>query len=512
MRQVFISHVEEDKSIAEQIARGLEEAGYTTWYYERDSLPGLSYLIQISQALKQAQAVVLIISQDALGSLQVTSEIVQAYESRKPFMPVLRGITHDEFQRRQPEWRHAVGPATSIPIPPEGVSAILPRIIAGLETLQVQPRRGPPPISPPEQAPVPSPASTPVRRPWPLWLCVLLPCIVTAILLGASALLKKDSEVEVSLQVNRVSFMTGERGPDSLFHSVRLNSLSLLNFQQLELGAGELDMATATDPHNDTPSAWQRLGAGSNIVITARDDFAAIHLEDVTFQQLTIPPGSVITLALDEREPDYLNLQVDRGETSGSVTVHKVLQLSCNYCRVSGLSSPRDFDSQLLRFTSGRDHMLTFALPSGPRTMTLALPPGTTLIEEDISLTREINFTQMEEGRRTSTLIGAGGKITFAGLKGKEAQVRAGDFVILGDVQDGVITKLQIGQGLHLTLHGRVGKLATGPPKFVQDRLPSVLEWLLVCHPWVIYLYALALIAITVLPMLTRLRLMRKGE
>src|SRR5262249_60005052 len=103
MRQVFISHVEEDKSSAEQIARGLEEAGYTTWYYERDSLPGLSYLIQISQALKQAQAVVLIISQDALGSLQVTSEVVQAYESRKPFMPVLRDITHDEFQRRQPD-------------------------------------------------------------------------------------------------------------------------------------------------------------------------------------------------------------------------------------------------------------------------------------------------------------------------------------------------------------------------------------------------------------------------
>jgi hypothetical protein len=508
MRQVFISHVEEDKSIAEQIARGLEVAGYTTWYYERDSLPGLSYLIQVSQALKQAQAVVLIISQDALGSLQVTSEVVQAYESRKPFMPVLRGITHDEFQRRQPEWRHAVGPATSISIPPEGVSAILPRIIAGLETLQVQPRRGPPPISPPEQAPVPSPAATPVRRPWPAWLRVLLPCIVTALLLGASALLKKDSEVEVSLQVSRVSFMIGERGPESLFHSVRLNSLRLLNFQQLELGAGELDMATATDP----PSDWQWLGAGSNIVIIARQDFADIYLEDVTFQQLTIPPGSVITLASDEREPDHLNLQVDRGETSGSVTVHKVLQLSCDYCGVSGLSPPRDFESQLLRFTSGREHVITFSLRSGPRTMTLALPPGTTLIEEGISLAREIDFTQMDGGRRTSTLIGTGGEITFAGLKGKEVQARAGDFVILGDLQDGVITKLQIGKGIHLTLHGRVGKLATGPPKFVQDRLPSILEWLLARHPWMLYLYALVFVATTVLPMLTRLRLMRKGE
>ncbi len=37
---IFISHVAEDSSIAIQTAEALEAKGYSTWYYERDSVPG----------------------------------------------------------------------------------------------------------------------------------------------------------------------------------------------------------------------------------------------------------------------------------------------------------------------------------------------------------------------------------------------------------------------------------------------------------------------------------------
>jgi len=49
---VFISHVEEDADSALEIALGLEEAGYTTWCYEGDSIPGPSYLIQTGQPVE----------------------------------------------------------------------------------------------------------------------------------------------------------------------------------------------------------------------------------------------------------------------------------------------------------------------------------------------------------------------------------------------------------------------------------------------------------------------------
>jgi uncharacterized repeat protein (TIGR01451 family) len=139
MSHVFIAHVEEDADAALQIALGLEEAGYRTWCYEVDSLPGTSYIVRTGEAVEQSQAVVIIISPNSLGSSQVTKEVVRAHESAKHFVPILRDITHTEFQKRQPEWREAIGSATSIRIPGEGVATIVPLVIDGLRALKIHP-------------------------------------------------------------------------------------------------------------------------------------------------------------------------------------------------------------------------------------------------------------------------------------------------------------------------------------------------------------------------------------
>jgi tetratricopeptide (TPR) repeat protein len=140
MSDVFISHVQEDSDIALEIARGLEAAGYTTWYYERNSVPGVSYLLTTKRAIEESRGVLVIISAHSLASQQMTKEVVRAHESDKPFIPVLRDVTHDEFQQRQPEWREAMGAAASLEVPPGGASAILPRIIDGLKALGIHPK------------------------------------------------------------------------------------------------------------------------------------------------------------------------------------------------------------------------------------------------------------------------------------------------------------------------------------------------------------------------------------
>jgi len=129
MSDIFISHVEEDADIALEIALALEEVGYTTWTYEVDSIPGLSYLVQTGEAVELSKVMLLVISPHSLGSRQVTSEVVRAHETNKSFIPLLRGITHAEFQNRQPEWREAVGATTSIRIPQDGTATIISRII-----------------------------------------------------------------------------------------------------------------------------------------------------------------------------------------------------------------------------------------------------------------------------------------------------------------------------------------------------------------------------------------------
>jgi len=139
MSDVFISHVEEDKDVALEIARALNAAGYTTWCYEEDNDPGVSYLTQIGEAIEACHAVVLVISPESLGSDQVSREVEFSHDSRKRFVPVLKGISHVEFQNRRATWRVALGTASSIEIPPEGASAILPRIVRGLQGLDVKP-------------------------------------------------------------------------------------------------------------------------------------------------------------------------------------------------------------------------------------------------------------------------------------------------------------------------------------------------------------------------------------
>ena len=139
MADIFISHVEEDASLAIGIAQALEHRGFTAWYYERDTVPGRSYLRQIGEEIDACRVVILLISSHSLGSYQVTQEVIQAYERTKSFLPLLIDVSHGEFQMRQPEWRAALGATASLHIPHEGIQPIVPQLVKGLTALGIHP-------------------------------------------------------------------------------------------------------------------------------------------------------------------------------------------------------------------------------------------------------------------------------------------------------------------------------------------------------------------------------------
>ena len=139
MSQVFISHVEEDAATAQEHAVGLEQAGYTTWFYERDSPPRPPYGTQILQAIAQSTVVIVLVSADALGSWKVDREIVEAFKTRTAMFPVLIGITHEELRNRHRDWVLMFGAATSLSLPPDGVSAFMPRLVQGLKRMGAEP-------------------------------------------------------------------------------------------------------------------------------------------------------------------------------------------------------------------------------------------------------------------------------------------------------------------------------------------------------------------------------------
>src|ERR1700683_612876 len=134
-RKVFVSYVEEDGDVAQELARGLEAAGYSTWYYQRDCPSGTSYLVEISKAIERCDAFLLLISPHSCdGPDEITGEAVRAYKSRKKKIPVLYQMTHDEFEARQRssdqirEWGQIMAASSGVAIGAAGVAAIVPRI------------------------------------------------------------------------------------------------------------------------------------------------------------------------------------------------------------------------------------------------------------------------------------------------------------------------------------------------------------------------------------------------
>jgi len=138
---VFISYVEEDSSVAMQLGDGLRRNGFSTWLYERDILPGVSYLVQTGDAIAACRAFLLLITPHSIGSHQVGAEVVRAFEEDKPFFPLRQDVSHKDLQRRQPAWRQAIGSSASIAMDSGDIDATVRRVAAGLQSHAILPGR-----------------------------------------------------------------------------------------------------------------------------------------------------------------------------------------------------------------------------------------------------------------------------------------------------------------------------------------------------------------------------------
>jgi hypothetical protein len=340
-------------------------------------------------------------------------------------------------------------------------------------------------------------------------LFLILPFAATAILLAPLALLKTSAEVEVTLKVGQLSFVPGELSGRGLLTSVRVGSLRLLGFREIDLGAGLLEIGIAADPLSDPPREWRRLASGPRVLLAPTTDLAAVTLRNVTLNQLAIAnPPPLVMLASVEQEPSSLKLRIG-GPATGEVTAGRVLTLICDYCHVAGTSNRDAPDSAWLRFTAERDHAVRFVGGSHATTLALELAPGNRFVDQNISLGRRVDFTRLEGGARVSTVLDDRGKIALPEFR-REVPVGAGEFVILDGLKKSSIKALELDNGIRVVLHGRAGSLATGPAQLVRDRLPSLLEWLYARQTWTLYLNAVILIGTSALAILQRLQLVRE--
>src|SRR5438093_5468763 len=118
-------------------------------------------------------------------------------------------------------------------------------------------------------------------------LLLIILFAATAVLLTPLAILKKRSEIEVILKVSQVSLAIGELSTAGLFNAVMTRSFPLQNVQQVELGAGVLEMTTTLDPPTHASDEWRPIGVSPSTLITFTNDCASLTLEDITLNQLS---------------------------------------------------------------------------------------------------------------------------------------------------------------------------------------------------------------------------------
>lgn len=95
--KVFISYAREDREIAKRLVRQLENAGLEVWD-DSSIMPGDNWAEKVSQALKESQAMVVLVSVAALDSEWVRREIEFALgtkEYRGRLIPVFVGRRDD---------------------------------------------------------------------------------------------------------------------------------------------------------------------------------------------------------------------------------------------------------------------------------------------------------------------------------------------------------------------------------------------------------------------------------
>ena len=97
--KVFISHADTDDAFVKKIAAGLEKAGFEAWDASREILPGDNWADKTARALQESEAMVVLLSPDALRSSWVRREIEYALGEqsyRKRLIPVLAEELNEE--------------------------------------------------------------------------------------------------------------------------------------------------------------------------------------------------------------------------------------------------------------------------------------------------------------------------------------------------------------------------------------------------------------------------------
>lgn len=142
----YICHGAEDSIFARNLARHLNEVGYSNWYYQRDAVPGVSLLSQSDQAIDHSLASIVIISRDTIESVDLIREVRHAYVNDCPLIPVLLDMSAEEFSSLKPAWGTMLGPIPKIEVAQGAAKQLADRLKTAADALGISKNKNVQPI------------------------------------------------------------------------------------------------------------------------------------------------------------------------------------------------------------------------------------------------------------------------------------------------------------------------------------------------------------------------------
>ena len=92
--KVFISYAQQDAALAGRVAEALQGDGLEVWNAERNLLPGDNWAAEVGRALEESEAMVVLLTPEAIGSRWVMREMdyaLGAKNYRNRLIPVVVG-------------------------------------------------------------------------------------------------------------------------------------------------------------------------------------------------------------------------------------------------------------------------------------------------------------------------------------------------------------------------------------------------------------------------------------
>jgi hypothetical protein len=188
---VFISHSSRDKPVSDAVCAALENVGIRCWVAPRDVQPGRSFAGEITRAIQQSKAMVLIFSANSNTSSQVLREVQLAVEAQLHILQfrIEDVLLNDDLKYflSTPHWLDAVS---------RPLEQHLARLSSSLRTLLAKSEpetAGPVAVPAPQKSPSPPMSLVkPLRKNWLLALLVGLG-VLTAI--AATIVVLRRSEL-----------------------------------------------------------------------------------------------------------------------------------------------------------------------------------------------------------------------------------------------------------------------------------------------------------------------------